>query len=263
MMTHSTEQQAQTLMERDALYPSQPKPDTLTNDQIVPSENSTGLESFVQQSDKTAEELIVDGISLELSQFEAWLGYRVKNEVLRQIFDKEIPEGEIDITAVASIVKNEVETERDRRFQSSMELENDTIPTAALRQLPDEKSPTSYWRKDVANLEVRSGIDSGLSSLLDTIADTGEDGLRDLSEVLIAEVHNEARDEAIRILVQQERDLRQQHDRDQEQIQSLREKVVTLHNELQSAKQDIQDRDLELLNQEVETHLRSEQSLAA
>jgi hypothetical protein len=160
-------------------------------------------------------------------------------------------------------VKNEVETERDRRFQSSMELENDTIPTAALRQLPDEKSPTSYWRKDVANLEVRSGIDSGLSSLLDTIADTGEDGLRDLSEVLIAEVHNEARDEAIRILVQQERDLRQQHDRDQEQIQSLREKVVTLHNELQSAKQDIQDRDLELLNQEVETHLRSEQSLAA
>lgn len=257
-------QTTQPLMERAAVYPTGPVIDD-DGDVIIRSENATSEQYGDTPEDQPAhEERVNEGTTVELDALDSWLEFKVRNELVAQIFKDDVDDGLVNIVDVARIITAEIELERKKHEMSVTHIRTVVIPRAQKRNEPIFSDSTAYWKKDLDNLEARATIHQDMVGYIQGIQGTGEDGLHSLAEEYIGRTLTEARDEALAILVAQKQSLEAQKVDDTERIAALEETIRLLQAELAEANQHIQDRDTALLDHELEAHIRkSANTLAA
>jgi hypothetical protein len=113
------------------------------------------------------------------------------------------------------------------------------------------RAKRAYSRKDLGNLKRRRIIKSYSINLIESIQDTGDEGLLDLAERYIEQTAEEAREQAKIILIEQNRLLAEAN-------QKLTEKVDELKEEVSSLQSELAERDIDLFESEMTTHLTAE-----
>ena len=227
------------------------KPERTTEEVII-----VGEDSHVESETKTYEDLFRDGMHAELYQLDCVLSFKVKNELVAQIFRSLGKEGfQVNIAAVTDIVRKELIGEQTRHFQSASELENATIPLASTRTEKRFDIPHYYTIYDLDNLQARSDIHTEISSRLAAIQATGEDGLFDITETYIQRLSIEARDEALEIVVRQKQELEIRNHENDVKIDELQDTISLLKTRLEMAHEEADVRNVPLPDQEVTLRL--------
>ena len=267
MMTEKI-QRAQPLMERDAVYPTGPVFDD-DGDVIIRSENSyeeaasDAHEVATTEVEVTREGRVDEGTAVELTALDSWIEFKVRNELVAQIFKSEVDDGLVNIADVATIITTEFEAERKKHEMNVARIRTTVIPRAELRTEPIFNDSTAYWTKDIDNLVIRADIHQDMIGYIEGIQATGEDGLYSLAEEYISRTVTEARDEALAILLTQKQSLEAAKQVDNERIAALQETIHILEVELAAANQQIQERDTALLDSEAEAYLRRDANIFA
>jgi len=255
----------QTLAERDALHPTEPT----TDEVIILGEDAypSRTELIPVSQEQLLERNPNSGFYAAVQELDGWLLFKVKNELVGQIFDPHSTDRQsVNIAAVATTLQAEIAAEKAKHSESAAKLENETIPSAGMRTEPEmnSKNPYIYWQKDVENLWERVEVHMNMVEYIDAFEGTGEDWLYDLSEQYIARAREGARDEAIQILLQQREELEEKKRHDAERIEQLEAKLGVLTAEKEQAQAELQERDMQLLDDELVTHLTEEaEKLAA
>lgn len=245
----------QTLVERDALHPTQPTTDEI----IIRGEDAypTRTEGIVTSMEVSPESIEDKGFKAATDELDGWLLFKVKKELVDQVFKNGTEHSAVNIESVASVIKLEVAAEKEKHFQDAQLLENSTIPKATQRTEPNfmTNHPYNYWQKDVDNLWSRVEVHMQMVSYIDAFEQTGEDWLYDLSESYIKRARTTARDEAITILLEQKEALEAHQKIDSARISELEDSIELLTIERTDAKIQIEDRDLQLHEYEMIDHL--------
>jgi len=263
-----TEQPAntQTLVERDALYPSEPT----TDEVIILGNNSypTKTEALPVLIDSTAEYPERGSFFSAVQELDGWLLFKVKTELVSQIYTGITPEAtaegveanSINISKVATILESELISEKAKHEFAAQELENDIIPVAQIRTLPDQNSgnPYKYWQKDIDNLYDRVEVHNRMSAYIDAFQNGGEDTLYEATEQYIERMYDMARNEVISILRQKKHELEAHHLEDERHIHELEGSLKQLTGERDKALEQVQERDMQMLDHELIDHLTQE-----
>jgi hypothetical protein len=219
------------------------------------SENFT--DKFIDTlSTEAIEELIRTGYEQEAVALDDWLKFRVKNELITQMFTR-MRESvanpfEVDTAIVKEVVSAEIETQHDQTARMVDYLE-ETLYSPATAQLPQTNGRfrVRYSDGDVDNLERRRMVKSFAIKLIENIQNTGEDGLLDLAKNYIGQTEAEAYREATLILAEQKKQL-------EKEKSELVEQVVELQEEVKTVRSEIQNRDMQLLDSELEDQLTAQ-----
>lgn len=255
MMTEKI-QTTQPSMEYSAVYPTGPIFDD-DGEAIVRSENAISEQyGDTLETETTREGHVNEGTTVALDALDAWLEFKVRNELVAQIFKNEVDEGLVNIADVTRVISAEMELEREKHQMSVTHIRTVVIPRAEKRNQPTFSDSTAYWKKDLDNLEARATIHQDMVGYIHAIQNTGEDALHSLAEEYIGRTITEARDEALAILVEQKQSLEAQNTEDTERIAALEETIRMLQAELADATQQIQERDTALLDYELEAQLQ-------
>jgi len=228
-------------------------------DLSVPEVGIFGENSHTENEieDKTyGESLPHISLKSELRALDAWLSWKVKNELITQIVSRGGVDGEqINVSSIKSALCNEIDGEKDKHTQSGEYIDRTVIPGAAARLKPRVDVAGVYWAKDVSNLQSRSEIHFEIADRLDAIASTGDDGLYDLTEKYIQRTMPEASRDALTIVLQQRQELEAVKRRDEAKISELEGLIDILGVQLQEAQAKIADRDLQMHDQELTLHM--------
>jgi hypothetical protein len=228
-----------------------------TSDIIIPASD--------QVVEKSYEQIIHDGVEGKMKAFDGWLGFKVKTELIAQIFTNVGSENwQIDIGSVFVMLKKEISNEKNVNFQSANELENTTIPLAISRDGDEKtkdptKTATFYKVKDVDNLWARAAIHSEISMRLNAIEETGDEGIYDLSEVYIQQLYPMAKSEALRLALLQKQELEAAIE---QSVRANRAKITNLESTISELRSQIDDQDGIILEQ-AQLLYSSEQDIAA
>lgn len=250
----------QPLMERDALSPSEPATDEI----VVLGYDSHPIRTEVlpvvpgQEKQLTPEEKrnmrIDHDAKAMMREFDGWLQFKVKTELVSQIFkglkkvdseqeaeeneglteqeiaDKDIEKKYIDITKIAAIISTEVTEFSNTHYQSARGLENEIIPEAEMRDSPvlDSKNPSIYWKKDVSNLFERVDVHDEIVARIELLGVKDPEVMDAFVDAYIARANEDARDEVIKILLQQKNDLESQGIKQAKKIKELEDTLDLL-----------------------------------
>jgi hypothetical protein len=220
------------------------EPTTDSNEVIV-----RGTDEYLEQPEqiKTYEQIVEEGVEAQYGEFKDWLTWRVKNELVAQIFNGLGDENlQLNIGAVRDVIWKEITSQRDAHFQDSQKIENTIIPLAKTRPEANPDIPGYYWQKDVPNLEARSEIHLEVSARISEFATMDETTLYDLTERYIKELKLEAQQEALKIAVQKIKDLEEEERKNQLTMVDLRNVAQVLAAQLKEAEAQVADRDLAL-----------------
>jgi len=207
-------------------------------------------------SNEAIEELIRVGCEQEAVALDDWIKFRVKNELVTQIFtglrDSVANPLEVDASIVKEVVSAEIEIQHDQSAKMVDYLE-ETLYSSATAQLPqkDGRFRVKYSDGDTNNLERRRIIKSFAVKLIENLQNTGEDGLLDLANNYIDQTSAEAYREATLILAEQTKQL------EKEKLE-LAEQLVGLQEEVKTVRSELEERDVLLLDSEMTSHLAAE-----
>jgi uncharacterized coiled-coil protein SlyX len=236
--------------ERENFLPAVPT----TSDVIILGENAISTQQ-VEQED--IPELLDDATSRELHALDSWLSFKVKNELVSQIYTSiGNEESGINIASIKETLSSELYVEKKKNADQAERL-NDIIPRAAMKE-KSTQGANDYSLKDINNLQMRIAIHYQLVMYIETIESAGDDGLYELTESYIQQVQLEARDEVLSILNQQKEELESRNTSNETRIVELEGVIVELETEIEFAKVQVQDRDMALLNNELVEHLMIE-----
>lgn len=248
----------QALAERDVL--SVPRP---TTDEVI----ILGEDTYETPAEAQANATEADTPTAEnqaylstVQELDSWLVMKVKNELVAQVFKGGIEDGAVNISNVASMLQKEIMLEKDKHFQAAIYLENDVIPHAGLRLQANlvSSAPYTYWKNDITNLWNRVEVHQQMVSYVEKLEQTGNDWAYDLSENYIIRTRNEAREEALSILLQQKEELELRKKADDDRIAKLEGAIEQLAGELNLANDKITQRDMQILDNEMTRHLQKE-----
>jgi hypothetical protein len=253
-MTMAYQREAQPILnntEREALFPTE-----LTTDDVIILGEDTVNESSLSQ--KSASEHFQDTVKSELNTIDSWLSFKVKNELVAQIYTNIGAESsQINIAAVQQVITDELQGERDKNLQHALRL-NEVIPIAASREEPGFNGQDFYWKKDVENLQQRMGVHREVTSYIKAIQASGDEGLYDLTETYIQRTLMEAQDEVLHILMQQKQELENRDLQNKARIAKLMGAIGTLETELEHAHDWIVEHDTSQLDQELMAELEKD-----
>jgi hypothetical protein len=207
-------------------------------------------------SNEAIEELIREGCEQEAVALDDWIKFRVKNELITQMFtglrDRVTNPFEVDASVVKEVVSAEIETQHDQSAKMVDYLE-ETLYSPATAQLPQTNGRfrVKYSDGDANNLERRRIIKSYAVKLIENIQNSGEDGLLDLANNYIDQTAAEAYREATLILAEQKKQL-------EKEKSELVEQVVVLQEEVKIVRSELEGRDINLYESEMVSHLTAE-----
>ena len=235
----------------------------VTTDDIV----VRGIDSYIPlvEAVKTYEEIVEIGTKVQYKEFQDWLNWRVKNELVSQIFHGlGEPDLQLNIHSVHDVIWKEITSQRDHHFQSAAHIENTLVPLATSRPTARPEIAGYYWQKDVPNLEARGEIHAAVSQRISTtLAVLSENALYDFTEDYIKELKLEAQQESLKIAKQRINDLELEEQRNQLQITELQTIAATLAAQLEKSKVEVADRDVALHEYEMTASSSVPEQLAA
>ncbi|MDB5160022.1 MAG: hypothetical protein JWO99_285 [Candidatus Saccharibacteria bacterium] len=237
------------------------EPTTDSNEVIV-----RGTDEYLEQPEqtKTYEQIVEEGVEAQYGEFKDWLNWRVKNELVAQIFHGLGQDNlQLNIGSVRDVIRKEMTSQRDHHFQSATHIDTTVVPLAKMRPEAQPDIPGYYWQKDVPNLEARSEIHLEVSERISQFAMLDETALYDLSEKYIRELNVEAQKEALTIAVQKIKDLEEQERKNKLEMVDLKSVAAVLAEQLKKAEAHIADRDIELHEYEMTTPSVASEQLAA
>jgi hypothetical protein len=207
-------------------------------------------EDVYLEKPKEYDEMVMIGVESEYKKFEDWLTWRVKNELIVQVYRGiETSDAQFNVTSVQAVLRKEISHQRDTHMQLAAHLDTVVIPLASMRPEPDHTE--AHWIKDVPNLETRSDIHFQVSELIAGLDGLSNDALYDLAEAYIKNGHVEARGDTLKIVKQKIKDLEQIGDENKATILALQSDVAILSLQLV-------ERDMQLLDNEVSAFVSDE-----
>lgn len=222
-----------------------------TSDVIILGEDAY---STMEESLETVEVDIRLGFEKEAIALDDWLKFRVKNELVTQIFTglrNEVQNPfEINISQVKEVLVSEMDAQVDQSNQM-IDYLHATVPEAVRPNRKGRGSSTQYSYRDLGNLERRKELKTLAVDFIETIQQTGDDGLFELTENYISQTIEEARMEALTILAEQNKQLEAAN-------LNLVEKVEELEEEVKIVRLELEDRDMQLLDSQLEDQLTTE-----
>ncbi len=252
----------------DATPVPTPKPPLTTEDIIIPSENSytvpidTSVETkgttyaSAEDLDKQHEKRVETQLLSLVREYQAWLDTKVRNEIATHIIaPAKGMEGAVNIAKVAAVIQKEMETVRDTNFRDAQYLENTAIPQALVRKETVHGKPSTYTIKDEELLWTRVEAHQQFSALVASEMPDTEDGYWEIAETYIARLFDEARQTALDILKEQKQLLEIRKSDAGKQIASLESTIETLSGELAEARHEVEGRDMQLLDSELDAHV--------
>jgi len=257
-----TEQHGDTqqIMERAA-----PKPSVKEVEAVEASEPSQDIspENKGESAEERYDRLVETGFLHERYSFERWIDFKVKNELITQIF-KNIAtrDAPINIASVASLIEAEMTSEKDKHSQGAAHLEYSVLPEAHKHSSPIHTNEFAYSERDTESLTARVDIHLKMVEHIEENQPKDAEAYHSLAERKIHEQFRSAQTEVISILEEQKRTLeyKQQvleHEKHDLKLQGevLEAIITTLHDELTETKGQLVDRDMQLYDKEVVEHL--------
>ena len=233
--------------ERDEPFPTET---TDTNPNITRGDNVTNLNEARQNYSPE----IQAAVASEISELESWLSVKVKNELVAQIYTSVgNEESGINITSIKETLASELAAEKAKNLNQAAFLYS-RIPLASARKELNPTSVHDYGVKDVAILQRRIDVHREVITTIKAVESTGDQGLYDLAEVYVQEVQLEARDEVLSILNQQKKELEVRNTSNEAKIVELEAVIGTLQTEIEFAHEQLEDRDMALLDNQLETN---------
>ncbi len=224
--------------EKDALFPTSPaNPELTTDDVIFPSEDRAPSAPEDEET-PSYDDLVKNGLLSAEKTFEVALGFKVKNELVAQFFDKEfidkesLTTGEIDLRRVSILIQAEIEREVANNFENAQYLENSAIPKANIRlanvRTSEGPEVSKKFEKDIERLYARVEISTGIAERLESKLTElhNSDSKIELAETYVRRLKNQARNEAIAILVGQSEELSKRQEVIQERISVLKGELL-------------------------------------
>lgn len=237
------------------------KPELTTADVIKVGEDISSVRSY--------EELFHDGMLSELSQLDAAISFKVKNELVTQIFsslkgNQRLNGGgfQFNIASVVEIVQKELQAEKNRHFQSASVLENVTIPLARTRTEKNFDIPHYYTIHDLDNLQARSDIHTEVSDRLMVMEATGDEVIFNFAEKHIQRMSVDARDAALEIVTQQKLELEIRNLENEAKIGELQDTVSLLQTRVEMAHEQADVRTVPLPDREETLRLLTQDALS-
>jgi hypothetical protein len=162
----------------------------------------------VEVKQKTPEELLEQTVQIELSTFDGWMHFRVKNEIIRQMYESlERSHWQLDTGKVQAIIEREVNTERERYQQYAERMRQEQRNITGRMSVESEDHILESLSKDLKFLGSRKATYFEVAQRLEAVQSTGDDGYKDLTEKYAERAQPEASKEIIAILAQQKREL--------------------------------------------------------
>jgi hypothetical protein len=179
------------------------------------------------------ETLVEEGLETELYTLDAWLSRKVKGQLVAELYaNAGMTHPEVNLRVVSDVLEKEIRIEEAQHRQTADHVFNTLLPLALERHQANPSLPNYFWAKDVANLEARYDIHKALSKRMEAVAETGKDGLRDLTDRYIERTIAEARDEVYAIIVDQKNELEMIHMSDELKIERQKNAIQQLKLEL-------------------------------
>ena len=225
-------------MELTGQFQREIKPNLTIDDQESypyeePEENPNVIQSE-NLAELTSDQIIENATVVELDSFEQWMAFRVKNELVKQIFEADGHSvSDINYDKVYSVVAKELEAEKDKKLKEALQL-NSALMLAAVRSYKDPHGFHDYGPNDLEAVQRRIDIKRNIITSIKATEATGYNGIMDKTIAYVNEVELKARKEVLDILKQQK--------------QGLEQRITELEDELI-------DRNMELLDIDVENDI--------
>jgi len=231
----------------------EPKP-LKTEDIIIPSSN-TYVEQLVQQEVEETEEekaqkaqeleaeIIQNAIDSKTQALDGWLAFKVKNELLVQIYKAAGEDNDIDVNEIQKVVVSELATVKNENLAQAEHL-HDIMPAIAVRRGP-ARGGNDYFDQDIDNMERRITVHYGVVEYIDALEAAGDEDILDLTQSMIEQHELKVRKEVLKIFVQQKKELENalevsndNNTRSEKRIIELKGAIVTLKEEVALANED-------------------------
>lgn len=202
-------------------------------------------------------EALNDASLREMYALDGWLSFKVKNELVKQIYSSlKDDESLIDIASVKNIISNELSVEIKNNRDKAEQL-SDIIPQAATKE-NSENGNSDYSSKDISNLQMRIAIHNQVATYIESAEAAGDDNMYDLTELYIQKVQLDAQSEVLTILKQQKAEFEKRNTENEEKIIELQAVIVTLDAEIKHTYDQLSERDIMILDGELVEHLTVE-----
>jgi len=231
----------------------EPKP-LKTEDIIIPSSN-TYVEQLVRQEVEETEEekaqkaqeleaeIIQNAIDSKTQALDGWLAFKVKNELLVQIYKAAGEDNDIDVNKIQEVVVSELATVKNENLAQAEHL-HDIMPAIAVRRGP-ARGGNDYFDQDIDNMERRITVHYGVVEYIDALEAAGDEDILDLTQSMIEQHELKVRKEVLKIFVQQKKELENalevssdNNTRSEKRIIELKGAIVTLKEEVALANED-------------------------
>jgi hypothetical protein len=194
-------------------------------------------------------EVVDEEIKAEVVALDFWIEFRVKNELVSQIFSNiDAKDLQIDISSVQDVVTTEIELQKTNLETAVSRIESSSLPEAYQQMEP---IANKYWIKDVPNLKRRQSIYTGTLQHVNNYVNSSKDGLYSETEVYIQRSINAAQMEVIKIQAQLNAELELENQRQLNENNQLKTK-------LGQAVSDIEERDIAQYDKELVDFLTDE-----
>ena len=229
-------------------------------EQPVQQEVEQTTEEKAEAKAKKAQELLEEAIQSELHTLDAWLSFKVKSELVSQLYTNIGNEAGVNIAHIQEIVNAELQNEKEKNLDQALHVAG-IIPYAAMVPTNPLKGPDSYWVKDVDNLQRRVDVHYEVVSFIESIESQGDDGMYSYTEEFVKRTQIEARDEVISILKDK---LVSTEAMNEARIEELQDGMIILEAEVEFAKEQRDDskknddQDIKLYDKEFVAHLTTQ-----
>lgn len=164
--------------------------------ELVSREYVHSAEALVSLERPEAEKSQEDKIfAAEVNNLNNWLLFRVKNELVLQIYKgASLTEGTIDYGAVARVLEGELLEERNRHFDDEMKLNLEIIPKAELNH-NSPKGPDDFTVEDIPQLYDAEELHHKMAWYIQGIESSGDGWSQDLAKAYVEQAYDKAVDE--------------------------------------------------------------------
>jgi len=226
----------------------QKAPELTTSDVVILGEDSVGH----VEVQKPSEDVLRDGVNAILQSFDGWLSFKVKNELITQIYQgRGADDLQINIRSITDIVHEAIVREKDQHFQDATRIENENIPLTKKRAAESYGQSKIDLTHDIERLEMLVDVNYEVAQRIEQIEATGDEGIQDLSENYIQLMEVSARDAVLQIVTSQKQELEAKSRQDAAKIDELEDEIDFLSLQLQDAQAQLDDRESEPAEQEL------------
>lgn len=220
------------------------EPTPLKTEEVIVTGYDINVEQPAQQKEETeeykalkAQELLEEAIQSELHALDGWLLFKVKGEVVAQLYTTLGTDVGLNISSIQNLVSAELESEKAKNAEQAERIMEEIIPVAAMIPRNPFKGADGYWVEDIDNLQRRVEVNKEVVSYIEAVEATGEEGLYDFTENLIKLTHQKAREEVIGIFREEKTRLENRDIENQARIEELQDTIIILKAEVEFAKE--------------------------